>query len=139
MKSFAQLNWDTELTPKKLEVIISDPDKMSMRDIYDYTTYLEENDQDASRYWLTFWRKAVLPFTVIVMMLLSVSFIFGGLRTVTMGTRLIFGIASGFAFHVSGELFGPASLVFGLPPILGAVLPSVLVLIIAMYLLKKQS
>jgi len=139
IKSLPELIWHTELTPKKLEVIISDPDKMSMRDIYDYTIYLEENNQDASRYWLTFWRKAVLPFTVIVMMLLSVSFIFGGLRTVTMGTRLIFGIASGFVFHVSGELFGPASLVFGLPPILGAVLPSLLVLIVAMYLLRKQS
>jgi len=139
IESAPKLVWDTELTPKKLEVIISDPDKMSMRDIYDYTLYLEENNQDASRYWLTFWRKAVLPFTVIVMMLLSVSFIFGGLRTVTMGTRLIFGIVSGFVFHVSGELFGPASLVFGLPPLLGAVLPSVLVLVVAIYLLRKQS
>lgn len=131
--------WHTKLTPKKLEVIISEPDKMSMRDIYSYINYLESNEQDASRYWLTFWRKAVLPFTVIVMMLLSVSFIFGGLRSVAMGTRLIFGIASGFAFHVSGELFGPASLVFGLPPLLGALLPSLLVLTIAMYLLKRQS
>ena len=131
--------WETELTPKKLEVILSEPDKMSMRDIYNYISYLENNEQDASRYWLTFWRKAVLPFTVVVMMLLSVSFIFGGLRTVTMGTRLIFGIASGFTFHVLGELFGPFSLVFELPPILGAVLPSLLVLTIAMYLLKRQS
>jgi len=139
VKKFAEFTWKTGLTPKKLEVIISKPDKMSMRDIYNYISYLEVNGQDASRYWLTFWRKAVLPFTVIVMMLLSVSFIFGGLRSVSMGTRLIFGIASGFAFHISGELFGPASLVFGLPPLLGAVLPSILVLIIAMYLLKKQS
>ncbi|PKF63012.1 lipopolysaccharide ABC transporter permease LptG [Psychromonas sp. psych-6C06] len=131
--------WKTELTPKKLEVVLSDPDKMSMRDVYNYITYLETNEQDANRYWLTFWRKAVLPFTIVVMMLLSVSFIFGGLRTVTMGTRLIFGIASGFTFHVSGELFGPASLVFGLPPALGALLPSLLVLLVAMYLLKKQS
>jgi len=131
--------WKTDLTPKKLEVILSDPDKMSMRDVYNYINYLEDNEQDANRYWLTLWRKAVLPFTIIVMMLLSVSFIFGGLRTVTMGTRLIFGIASGFTFHVSGELFGPASLVFGLPPLLGALLPSLLVLFIAMYLLKKQS
>ena len=135
----AEFIWKTELTPKKLEVILSDPDKMSMRDIYNYIVYLENNDQDASRYWLTFWRKAVLPFTVVVMMLLSVSFIFGGLRSVTMGTRLIFGIASGFTFHVLGELFGPFSLVFELPPILGALLPSLLVLTIAMYLLKRQS
>ncbi|WP_232772597.1 LPS export ABC transporter permease LptG [Psychromonas sp. Urea-02u-13] len=134
-----QYTWETELTPKKLEVVLSDPEKMSMRDVYDYIHYLESNEQDASRYWLTFWRKAVLPFTIVVMMLLSVSFIFGGLRTVTMGTRLIFGIASGFTFHVSGELFGPASLVFGLPPVLGAVLPSLLVLSIAMYLLRRQS
>ena len=135
----AEKFWKTDLTPKKLEVVLSDPDKMSMRDIYGYINYLESNEQDADRYWLTFWRKAVLPFTIVVMMLLSVSFIFGGLRTVTMGTRLIFGIASGFTFHVSGELFGPASLVFGLPPILGALLPSLLVLAIAMYLLRKQS
>ncbi|WP_051302897.1 LPS export ABC transporter permease LptG [Psychromonas aquimarina] len=131
--------WKTELTPKKLEVILSDPDKMSMRDIYNYIQYLETNEQDANSYWLVLWRKAVLPFTVIVMMLLSVSFIFGGLRSVSMGTRLIFGIASGFAFHVSGELFGPFSLVFNLPPLLGALLPSILVLTIAMYLLKRQS
>lgn len=134
-----EYTWNTDLTPKKLEVVLSDPDKMSMRDVYNYITYLESNDQDANRYWLTLWRKAVLPFTIVVMMLLSVSFIFGGLRTVTMGTRLIFGIASGFTFHVLGELFGPASLVFGLPPILGALLPSILVLAIAMYLLKRQS
>lgn len=134
-----EYTWITELTPKKLEVILSDIDKMSMRDIYNYIDYLEVNEQDASRYWLTFWRKAVLPFTIVVMMLLSVSFIFGGLRTVAMGTRLIFGIASGFTFHVSGELFGPASLVFGLSPILGAILPSLLVLSIALFLLRRQS
>ncbi|MGJ8580917.1 MAG: LPS export ABC transporter permease LptG [Psychromonas sp.] len=139
VENFPDYVWETELTPKKLEVIISEPDKMSMRDIYDYITYLESNEQDASSYWLILWRKAVLPFTVVVMMLLSVSFIFGGLRSVPMGTRLIFGIASGFTFHVSGELFGPASLVFGLPPILGALLPSVLVLMIAMYQLRKQT
>ena len=138
-EQLAEYIWETELTPKKLEVILSDQDKMSMRDIYNYIAYLENNEQDASRYWLTFWRKAVLPFTVIVMMLLSVSFIFGGLRSVTMGTRLIFGIASGFIFHVLGELFGPFSLVFELPPILGALLPSLLVLTIAMYLLRRQS
>ncbi|WP_094751596.1 LPS export ABC transporter permease LptG [Psychromonas sp. CD1] len=131
--------WNTDLTPKKLNVILSDPSKMSMRDIYNYITYLEHNKQDANRYLLILWRKAVLPFTVVVMMLLSVSFIFGGLRTVTMGTRLILGIASGFAFHVSGELFGPASLVFGISPLLGALLPSILVLCLAMYLLRRQS
>lgn len=138
-ETLAEFVWKTELTPKNFEVILSDSEKMSMIDIYHYIAYLEVNEQDASRYWLTFWRKAVLPFTVVVMMLLSVSFIFGGLRSVTMGTRLIFGIASGFVFHVSGELFGPFSLVFDLPPIWGALLPSLLVLMIAMYLLKRQS
>ena len=67
--------WKTDLTPKKLDVILSDPSKMSMRDIYGYITYLENNKQDANRYLLILWRKAVLPFTVVVMMLLSVSFI----------------------------------------------------------------
>lgn len=139
VKKISNYIWDTKLTPKKLEVILGEPDKMSMRDIYNYIIYLENNGQDAKRYWLIFWRKAVLPFTIVVMMLLSVSFIFGGLRSVTMGTRLIFGIAAGFAFYVSGELFGPFSLVFNLPPILGALSPSFLVLSLAIYLLRRQS
>ncbi|ABM02258.1 permease YjgP/YjgQ family protein [Psychromonas ingrahamii 37] len=139
VKRMSNYIWETKLTPKKLEVILGEPDKMSMRDIYNYIIYLENNEQDAKRFWLIFWRKAVLPFTIVVMMLLSVSFIFGGLRSVTMGTRLIFGIAAGFTFYVSGELFGPFSLVFNWPPILGALLPSFLVLSLALYLLKRQS
>ncbi|WP_354624819.1 LPS export ABC transporter permease LptG [Psychromonas sp. MME2] len=131
--------WNTELTPKKLQVVLSDPDIMPMRDIYNYIKYLETNEQEASGFWLILWRKAVLPFTILVMMLLSVSFIFGGLRSVTMGTRLIFAIVSGFTFHIMGELFGPFSLVFSLPPLLGALLPSLIVLAIAMYLLQRQT
>jgi len=138
-KLLDQYIWKTDLTPKKLEVILSDPDEMSMSDIHNYIVYLENNDQDASLYWLSFWSKAVLPFTVVVMMLLSVSFIFGGLRSVSMGTRLILGIGSGFLFYVAGKLFGPVSLVFSLPPILGAIAPSFFVLAIALYLLKRQS
>lgn len=134
-----EYDWKTDLNPAKLAVILTDPAKMSMRDIYSYIKYLEHNGQDASQYWLVLWRKCCLPFTVSVMMLLSVSFVFSGLRTVTMGTRLIFGIASGFVFHVSGKLFGPLSLVFHLPAILGASLPSILVLVVALYLLRKPS
>lgn len=133
-----EYDWKTSLTPTKLEIILTTPEKMSIRDIYSYIKYLEHNNQDASRYWITFWRKCLLPFTVVVMMLLSISFIFGGLRTVSMGSRLILGISSGFVFHVSGKLFGPFSLVFHLPPILGAILPSILVLIVAIYLLNRR-
>ncbi len=52
------------------------------------------------------------------MMLMALSFIFGPLRSVSMGVRVVTGISFGFLFYVLDQIFGPLSLVYGLPPIL---------------------
>ncbi|PHM45115.1 LPS export ABC transporter permease LptG [Xenorhabdus mauleonii] len=131
-------DWDSKLTPEKLGVVSLDPDALSIRGLHQYITYLEQSQQDAGRYQLNMWKKIFAPLSVAVMMLMALSFIFGPLRSVPMGFRVVVGISMGFVFYVLNEIFGPLSLVYSMPPILGALLPSLLFFGISVYLLLKR-
>lgn len=130
--------WKTNLTPEKLGVVAMNPDSLSISGLHDYSKYLRQSGQESSRYELNMWGKIFAPFSVAVMMLMALSFIFGPLRSVPMGVRVVTGIFFGFVFYVLDQIFGPLSLVYNIPPIIGALLPSILFLLISVYLLLKR-
>ena len=130
--------WKTNLTPDKLGVVALDPDALSITGLYNYSKYLKQSGQVAGRYQLNMWSKVFSPLSVAVMMLMALSFIFGPLRSVPMGVRVVTGISFGFLFYVLDQIFGPLSLVYGLPPILGAILPSGAFFAISLFLLMKR-
>jgi lipopolysaccharide export system permease protein len=51
---------------------------------------------------------------------------------------VVTGISFGFLFYVLDQIFGPLSMVYSMPPILGALLPSLLFLLISLVLLLKR-
>ena len=130
--------WKTNLTPDKLGVVALDPDALSISGLYNYSKYLKQSGQESGRYLLNMWGKIFQPLSVAVMMLMALSFIFGPLRSVPMGVRVITGISFGFLFYVLDQIFGPLSLVYGLPPIMGAILPSAAFFAISLFLLIKR-
>ncbi|WP_159565419.1 LPS export ABC transporter permease LptG [Budvicia diplopodorum] len=130
--------WNTNLTPDKLGVVAMDPEALSASGLYEYSKYLKQSGQESTRYQLIFWNKVLSPLSVAVMMLMALSFIFGPLRSVPMGVRVVIGISFGFTFYVLNKIFGPLSMVINLPPILGAALPSLLFLLISLLLLKLK-
>ncbi|AJJ19018.1 MULTISPECIES: LPS export ABC transporter permease LptG [Yersinia] len=130
--------WKTNLTPEKLGVVAMNPDSLSISGLYDYSKYLRQSGQESNRYELNMWGKIFAPFSVAVMMLMALSFIFGPLRSVPMGVRVVTGIFFGFVFYVLDQIFGPLSLVYSIPPVIGALLPSILFLLISVYLLLKR-
>ncbi|MGL5046760.1 MAG: LPS export ABC transporter permease LptG [Shewanella sp.] len=129
--------WQSSLTPDKLSVVSIKPEALSIRGLVDYLDYLKSNSQDPSRYELALWRKMMQPITVAVMMLVALSFVFGPLRTVTMGARVLLGVVAGFSFYISNEIFGPMSIVYELPAYVGAVAPSLLFTGIAFYFIRR--
>ncbi|MBR9726562.1 LPS export ABC transporter permease LptG [Shewanella intestini] len=129
--------WHSTLTPDKLSVVSVKPEGLSIQGLLGYLDYLKINNQDASRYELALWRKIMQPVTVAVMMLVALSFVFGPLRTVTMGARILLGVVAGFSFYISSQIFGPMSIVYQLPAFVGAVAPSILFTAIAIYFIRK--
>jgi lipopolysaccharide export system permease protein len=136
-ESFERKRWNSTLTPDKLGIVAVKPEALSITGLVDYVNYLKSNDQDPARYELALWRKILQPVSVGVMLLMALSFIFGPLRSVTMGARVIMGVLTGFGFFILNEVFGPVSLVYQLPPFLGAILPSLLFAAVAGIMLRR--
>lgn len=58
-----------------------------------------------------------------------------------MGVRVVTGISFGFVFYVlrTSDCLGPLTLVYGIPPIIGALLPKRQFLLIGLWMLLKRS
>lgn len=130
--------WQTNLTPDKLGLVSVRPTTLSISGLFDYISFLKQTGQDSRKFELTYWRKIFQPVSVGVMMLLALSFIFGPLRSVTAGARIVTGICFGFLFYVVNEIFGPMSLVYSVPPMIGALIPSILFILITWWLLSRK-
>lgn len=102
-----------------------------------YLDYLRINSQDPSRYELALWRKLMQPVTVAVMMLVALSFVFGPLRSVTMGARVLLGVVAGFSFYICNEIFGPMTMVYQLPAFIGAGAPALLFAGAAVFYIRR--
>ncbi|MFC3033193.1 LPS export ABC transporter permease LptG [Pseudoalteromonas fenneropenaei] len=134
-----ELFYPSQLNAEKLGVVSIDPESLSFSGLWSYLDYLSQNDQDTSTYELALWRKLMQPVTVAVMLLVALSFIFGPLRSVSMGARIIMGVVTGIAFHLSNEIFGPIVMVYQVPAVFGAVMPSILFIGFASYLLQRRT
>ncbi|RUO72796.1 LPS export ABC transporter permease LptG [Idiomarina seosinensis] len=137
-RSVPSKTWQSSLTPDKLGVVTVKPESLSISGLVDYLTYLESNQQSAQRYELALWRKLLAPVTVAVMLLVALSFIFGPLRSTSMGARILLGVITGFGFHVTNEIFGPLAQVYQIPAVLGALLPSLVFAGLAVYFMQRK-
>lgn len=133
----AQL-WQTNLTPDKLGIVALKPTSLSISGLWHYINFLKETGQDTRSFQFTFWQKLFQPISVSVMILLAVSFIFGPLRNVTAGARIVTGVCFGFAFYVTNEIFGRMSKIYGVDPIIVALIPSAIFLCITWWLLSRK-
>lgn len=131
--------WDTELSPSLLNLIAASEESLSIGGLHRYARYLEEQGQSAARYWLAFWQKALQPISVLGLVLVAISFIFGPLRQVTVGFRVFSGVVVGIAFWISQEMLGPSSLVFGFSPVISVLVPVVICLLVGTILLRRAA
>ncbi|VFP86458.1 LPS export ABC transporter permease LptG [Candidatus Erwinia haradaeae] len=128
-------NWHTSLIPKKLQVLALNPETLSIRGLYSYTKYFQQTGQISIRYKFNLWRKIFDPLSLIVMMLMAISFLFGPLQYAAMNIRIVVGVILGFLFYVLNQIFGLLSLICHTPPILGALLPSIIFFTISLVML----
>jgi len=136
-KSYPTMAWKTELSPSLLSVLILKPDDLSITGLYTYSRYLNEQDLNSSEYMMAFWKKALQPLTTAVLVLVAISFVFGPLRSVTMGFRVFSGVIVGLVFKYAQDLLGPSSLVFGFNPIYATLIPILICFVAGIYLLRR--
>ena len=131
------ISWETELTPALLSILIVKPDNLSMSGLYRYSEYLAEQGLDSGLYVLSFWKKVLQPLTTLSLVFIAISFVFGPLRSVAMGTRVFVGLIVGLSFKYVQDLLGPASMVFGFEPAVATVVPVIVCFFIGLGLLAR--
>jgi len=134
---FVEKSWSVELTPDLLKVLIIDPDNMSISDLYQYADRFENQGQDGSAYYLSFWKKVLQPITTAALVIVAVSFIFGPLRSATMGSKLFTAVCFGILFYLIQNLLSTVSLVYQLNPFLAVLGPILFCLLLGMFLLRR--
>ena len=130
--------WNLYLNPERMEVFNLYNRDFTISELIDYINYLESNNIDANRYKTNLYKKFVMPFAMVVMLLLGASTVFGSLRSVPMATRVLIGLAVGFAFYLLNEVLPNFTYIIGLPPIIGVFIPSVVFTLLAVLVLNRK-
>jgi len=129
--------WDVSLSPQLLSTLVLPPDSLSITGLWSYAHYLAEQGLNNGRYWLAFWTKVLQPLVTVALVLMAISFIFGPLRSVTLGQRVFTGVLVGFTFRIAQDLLGPSSLVFGFSPLFAVLVPSGICAVAGIWLLRR--
>ena len=111
--------------------------EQSLPELFHTIQYRQSIGLSTKRFLFSFWQRILQPVTTLVLIGLAVPFVFGSFRDSSMGMRIMTGVLIGFAFYMMNQLFGPITLVYQFPPLLAAVLPTMIFFIIAAVLLSK--
>ncbi|MBL1261239.1 MAG: LPS export ABC transporter permease LptG [Thiotrichaceae bacterium] len=123
--------------PDIIDVIAIKPRSLSAFGLYKYIEYLKDNDLNAAHYEMVFWSKVILPFATAVMVFLSIPFVFGPLRSVGVGVRVLVGTLVGISFYVIHQMSSYVGLVFHINPALSAVLPTLVFFIASLLMMRR--
>ncbi|WHS59303.1 LPS export ABC transporter permease LptG [Pseudomonas sp. G2-4] len=133
----AQERWDVSISPQLLSTVVMAPESLSITGLWGYIHYLADQGLNNGRYWLAFWVKVLQPLVTAALVLMAISFIFGPLRSVTLGQRVFTGVLVGFTFRIAQDLLGPSSLVFGFSPLFAVLVPAGVCALAGFWLLRR--
>ena len=122
----------SEVTPKILSVSSADPDRMSANELAVYTRHLADNKQETDRFKIAFWKKLFDPLAIFVLMALALPFAYLQSRSGGVSLKIFIGIMIGVSFLLVNTLFSHLGMLTTWPPVITAVAPSLLYLLLAL-------
>jgi lipopolysaccharide export system permease protein len=128
---------ESYLTEKQLSVMEQPITSLSPTGLYQYLKYLRASGQATEKFEMVFWQKATLPIAVIIMMLCSFPFVFGSVRSSSVGKRIVLATVTGFAFHLFSQLMVNLGLMLDINPLPTTLAPIIVFLLLAAALMRR--
>lgn len=122
-----------------LKSISISPESLSAMDLHEQIRYLKDNQLDSRRIELAFWVKIASPLSTLVMLMLSLPFVFASQRSGGAGQKIFIGIILGILYVLMNRLLTQLALANGLAPLLSAILPLLCFLGIALVGIKRTT
>jgi lipopolysaccharide export system permease protein len=134
-----QATWEALLSPDVINLIIIKPQFLSFIGLYDYIKYLKINGQSSVIYEQAIWLKIINPVTMLVMVLIAIPMVKTYSRMTGVGQRVSLGCLVGIIFHIISQIAGHMGIVYNLNPALSVTFPSLLMLGVIIWLLRKPT
>lgn len=147
-KAYVRRNSVTSITNEEIPEFVSadvlksisvSPESLSASNLYDQVQYLKDNQLDSRRIELAFWVKIASPLSTLVMLMLSLPFVFASQRAGGAGQKIFIGIMLGIAYVLLNKLLTQLALANGLSPAFSALLPLICFLGVAIVGIKRTS
>mgnify|MGYP003345398222 CR=1 FL=1 len=122
----------TDINPQLIGGLLIQPDKMSIWGLFNYIRHLYENKQDYQRYAISFWKKVIYPFTILVMLALALPFAYLQTRSGAIGYKVFGGIMLGISFQLFNSLFSHLGLLGEWPALVSAITPAMIYFVLAL-------
>lgn len=126
------------LEPDILETAtVKHPERLSLIALWRTIQHRSKNELNANNYELAFWSKIFQPLMILIMVLVAVPFVFGPLRSASMGLKILVGIGVAYLFHTINGMFAPLALVYQVPPLFAVLIPLMMFTMVGFVLLKR--
>ena len=122
-----------------IDSLKKEPEDLTTWSIIKQIQFLSDNKLRSGIYEVELYKRLIKPITLIAMILLAMLFIFGYTRDATLGRKIFFGIALGLSFEMLSRISGAMALSFDFNPVISTVLPTIVVMVVALILLIQKS
>ena len=122
-----------------IDSLKKEPKDLTTWTIIKQIQFLSDNKLRSGVFEVELYKRLIKPVTLVAMILLAMLFIFGSTRDVTLGRKIFFGVALGLSFEMLSRIASAMALSFDFNPLMSAILPSTLVMLISITLLIQKS
>ena len=124
--------------PESVYLLTRKADDLSLTQLYEHRQFMRQQGKRSMNHELAFWQKLLSPLSILSLVIVACSFVFGSLRTYSLGLRIVVALLFGLLFSYIQDLVGFVSLATGFSPLLMVLLPIIASTVLGGYLLKRQ-
>lgn len=132
-------SWDALLNPELINLVTIRPQYLTLLELYRYIDYLKRNNQNSLQYQQAFWSKLVRPITIIALILLALPLVKSDSRSISVSQRVFIGSLIGIAFHLFNQIAAQMGVVYSINSIVSATVPTLVVLAITFYMMRRSA
>jgi lipopolysaccharide export system permease protein len=128
----ARMDWPSTLTAGVVAAALLPVSNMSTLELFRYIAHLDDNEQSAQRYQIQFWKRALYPFSCLVMVGLALPFAYMQARAGSVSLKVFGGIMLGISFVLQNNLAGHLGLLRNWTPWIVAAAPNAIYLLLSL-------
>lgn len=131
------LLWDALLSEEQTRTLITPVRSLAPTDLWKSIQRLEDNNLNSESQRVVFWTQMSIPVGMLGMALLALPFLMGSTRSVPVGKRIAMGGLVGISYYLVQQISGHLAGILHWNAALTVMAPGLVILLTAVYLLKR--